>query len=66
LIKKLPKEELHNHLDGASGRKRSWSSPGIRGFPSRRDAAELADWFHRGSDRKSLALYLEASELPSP
>ena len=60
MIKKIPKVELHYHLDG-----------GVRPqtiielaekhkveIPSR-NPGELADWFHRGADRKSLALYLE-------
>ncbi len=60
MIKKLPKVELHHHLDG-----------GVRpativdlaekakiDIPDH-DPEKLADWLHRGADRKSLALYLE-------
>jgi len=60
MIKMLPKVELHDHLDG-----------GLRpetiielakeykvDIPSQ-DPKELAEWFFRGANRKSLALYLE-------
>ena len=60
MIKKLPKVELHDHLDG-----------GLRpntiielakeykiDIPSQ-NPKELAKWFIRGANRKSLALYLE-------
>ncbi|NOY08677.1 MAG: adenosine deaminase [Spirochaetes bacterium] len=60
MIKKLPKVELHDHFDG--GLRPSTiielaKEYGV-GLPSY-DAEELEDWFHRGADRKSLALYLE-------
>jgi len=60
MIKKIPKVELHDHLDG-----------GVRASTIVELAAEqnielptynpddLAAWFQRGADRKSLALYLE-------
>lgn len=60
MIKKIPKIELHDHLDG-----------GVRAATIVELAAEqniklptynpddLAAWFQRGADRKSLALYLE-------
>jgi adenosine deaminase len=60
MIKRLPKVELHDHLDG-----------GVRPqtlvelaeqykieLPEK-DPGKLADWFHRGADRKSLGLYLQ-------
>ena len=60
IIKKMPKVELHDHLDGGLrpetiielAEKQKISIPS-------NDPAELAAWFHRGADRKSLALYLE-------
>ncbi len=63
-IKRLPKVELHDHLDG-----------GLRpatiielakdvglSLPSQ-DPEELGAWFRRGADRRSLALYLEGFSL---
>ena len=60
MIKRLPKVELHDHLDG-----------GVRPqtivelakeykieLPET-DPLKLADWFHRGADRKNLGLYLQ-------
>jgi adenosine deaminase len=60
MIRKTPKVDLHDHLDG-----------GLRPativeladeydveLPTREPEA-LAEWFHRGADRKNLALYLE-------
>ena len=60
MIKRLPKVELHNHLDGGVrpqtivelAKKYKIELPET-------DPAKLADWFHRGADRKSLSLYLQ-------
>jgi len=60
MIKRLPKVELHDHLDGSVrpetivdlARKAKLELP-------TEDPGELAAWFHRGADRKSLAMYLE-------
>lgn len=61
IIKKIPKVELHDHLDG-----------GLRPqtiidlakeyritLPTTDNPVELAAWFHRGAEQKSLPLYLE-------
>jgi adenosine deaminase len=60
LIRKLPKVELHDHLDGGLrpatiidlAHKADYRLPST-------DPQELSAWFRRGADRKSLALYLE-------
>ena len=60
MIKRLPKVELHHHLDG-----------GVRPHTiieladkykvelPETNPDKLADWFHRGADRKNLGLYLQ-------
>ena len=61
LIRSLPKVLLHDHLDGGLrplttielARDQHYT-----GLPPT-DAGELAEWFHRGAQRGSLALYLE-------
>jgi len=60
MIKKIPKVELHDHLDGgvrASTIVELAAEQNIE-LPTH-DPDELAAWFQRGADRKSLALYLE-------
>lgn len=60
IIRKMPKVELHDHLDGGlrpSTMIELAENEGIK-LPSE-DPVELSRWFHRGADRKSLALYLE-------
>jgi len=60
MIKKIPKVELHDHLDGSLlpqtiidlAKEYKVELP-------ENNADALAGWFQRGSDRKSLALYLE-------
>jgi adenosine deaminase len=60
-IRSAPKALLHDHLDGGLrpatviDLAREY---GYRGLPTE-DEADLAAWFHRGADRKSLELYLE-------
>ena len=60
MIKKVPKVELHYHLDGGVRPETivELAEKDNIEIPSH-NPAELADWFHRGADRKSLALYLE-------
>ena len=60
VIKRMPKVELHDHLDGGLRAETVIDLAGRAGveLPSV-DPGELAAWFRRGADRKSLALYLE-------
>ncbi|HEY6058840.1 MAG TPA: adenosine deaminase [Candidatus Limnocylindrales bacterium] len=60
-IRRAPKVLLHDHLDG--GLRPATvvdlaAETGYRDLPTT-DTAELARWFTRGADRKSLELYLE-------
>ena len=60
IIRKVPKVELHEHLDGGLrpetiielAKERNIEIPSM-------DPKELADWFHRGCNEKSLSLYLD-------
>src|SRR4030042_1418309 len=60
MIRRIPKVALHDHLDGglrpetilALARDQEVELPA-------RDPKSLAEWFHRGADRKTLTLYLE-------
>ncbi|HEX5588690.1 MAG TPA: adenosine deaminase [Candidatus Limnocylindrales bacterium] len=60
-IRRAPKALLHDHLDGGL-RPRTVidlaAEFGYRGLPTT-DPDDLAAWFRRGADRKSLELYLE-------
>jgi adenosine deaminase len=60
-IRRAPKVLLHDHLDGGL-RPRTVielaAEAGYRDLPTT-DPDELASWFTRGADRKSLELYLE-------
>jgi adenosine deaminase len=60
-IQTLPKVLLHDHLDGGLRPQTIVElarDQKYKGLPTS-DAGELADWFHRGAQRGSLALYLE-------
>lgn len=64
IITRMPKVELHYHLDGGVRPETIVNLAGSRGFKlPKEDPNELADWLHRGADRKSLALYLEGFAL---
>ena len=60
MIRRMPKIELHDHLDGGVRPQTivDLANEYSLELPAK-DATELAEWFHRGADRKSLALYLE-------
>ncbi|MBA7643097.1 Adenosine deaminase [subsurface metagenome] len=64
MIKKLPKVELHDHLDG--GLRPQTTVELAKEYkvdlPSF-DPGELSTWLHRGADRKTLALYLECFQI---
>ncbi len=58
---RLPKVLLHDHLDGGLRPATIIElarEQGYRNLPTF-DPDDLAAWFHRGADRRSLALYLE-------
>jgi adenosine deaminase len=60
-IRRAPKALLHDHLDGGLRPATVIDlarETGYTGLPTM-DTAELAEWFTRGADRKSLELYLE-------
>ena len=60
MIKRIPKVDLHYHLDGALRPQTIIELAADAGveLPTT-NPLELAEWFHRGADRKNLALYLE-------
>jgi adenosine deaminase len=60
-IRRAPKVLLHDHLDGGLRPQTVIDLARERGYAAlpTEDADELARWFVRGADRKSLELYLE-------
>ncbi|MBN2625271.1 MAG: adenosine deaminase [Spirochaetales bacterium] len=63
-IKTIPKVELHYHLDGGVRPETIIELAADAGIDlPESDPKALADWFHRGADRKSLSLYLEGFSL---
>jgi adenosine deaminase len=60
-IREAPKALLHDHLDGGLRPSTIVDLAAEYGYEglSTRDPDELAAWFRRGADRKSLELYLE-------
>ncbi len=64
MIRKLPKVELHDHLDGGLRPATIIELSRERKLPLPTDEPDaLADWLHRGAARKSLSLYLEGFSL---
>lgn len=64
MIRRAPKVELHDHLDGGLRPATALELAKERGMKLPvDDAAGLADWLHRGANRKSLSLYLEGFAL---
>ena len=64
MIKRMPKVELHDHLDGGVRPETliELAQADSISLPSS-DPNELARWFRRGADRKNLFLYLEGFEV---
>jgi adenosine deaminase len=60
-IRQAPKALLHDHLDGGLRPQTVIELADVIGYDElpTRDPDELAAWFKRGADRKSLELYLE-------
>ena len=63
-IQSLPKVELHEHLDGSVRPATIIELAEKQGLElPERDEDKLAAWFRKGSERKSLSLYLESFSI---
>lgn len=64
MIRRIPKVELHYHLDGGLRPQTIIELAETYGveLPTKQPE-ELAEWFHRGADRKNLALYLQGFDV---
>ena len=63
MLTRIPKVELHDHLDGSLRPATIVELAKEFGLElPAKDPASLADWFHRGAGRKNLSLYLEGFE----
>ncbi len=64
VIKKAPKVELHEHLDGSLRPETILSLAEKKGIKLPADTPqELAQWFSKGSEERSLTLYLKAFDI---
>ena len=64
MIRRLPKVELHYHLDGGLRPQTIIELAAEQGVEVPvTNPAELGEWFHRGADRKNLALYLQGFDV---
>ncbi|MDX9801367.1 MAG: adenosine deaminase [Spirochaetia bacterium] len=60
ILKAVPKVELHDHLDGGLRPLTILELASRYNIPMPADTPDdIASWFHRGADRKSLPAYLE-------
>ena len=64
MIEKIPKVELHDHLDGGVRPETiiDLAKEYLLDLPAS-EPDKLAAWFYRGADRKDLALYLEGFSI---
>lgn len=64
MIRRIPKVELHYHLDGGLRPETIIELAAEQGIElPTTDPTELAEWFHRGADRKNLGLYLQGFDV---
>jgi adenosine deaminase len=64
MIRRIPKVELHYHLDGGLRPATIVELAAEQGIElPATDPSELAEWFHRGADRKNLGLYLQGFDV---
>ncbi|HUX21359.1 MAG TPA: adenosine deaminase, partial [Spirochaetia bacterium] len=64
MIRRIPKVELHYHLDGGLRPETIIELAAEQGLElPANEPSELAEWFHRGADRKNLGLYLQGFDV---